>query len=70
MNNFENLKKEISIDDFAESRIQYDESIHTLTNDVSTYTIPQNGTDEQVEVINDKAFHDELEWLKTESEGE
>lgn len=69
MINFENLKKEINIDDFAESRIHFDDSTNTLTNDVNTYTIPSNGTDEQVEAINDKAFRDELEWLKTESEG-
>ncbi len=67
MTNFEKLKNEIDIKDFAEKRICYDENNVALFNDVGTYKIPKDCTDEQADSINEQVYNEELAWLKSEA---
>lgn len=72
MTNFENLKNEIDICDFANRRVSFNSSFDTVIHtDVKDYDVPKNLSDTKKNTIYVKAFNDELKWLKQESvEGE
>lgn len=72
MTNFERLKSEIDINDFANSRLSSKYADRgELINDVKTYKISGGEMTHADAEIYAKAFNDELKWLKKKAvEGE
>jgi len=67
MTNFENLKNEIDIHDFANRRVPFNSSFDTVIHtDVKDYDVPMSLSETEKNKIYVKAFHDELKWLGQE----
>jgi len=64
MTNFEKLKSEIEVNDFANKRYIMNDT--QIKNDVGTYKIPENATSQEKANIFARQYNDELLWLKSE----